>query len=118
MSTWFLAKHFRMDWVFMTAFTPIGPAPYTNENGDKNIRLVARGPSRANRGGDDSAAVSVLAKNAVSDLRRLQVEESDQSIYLSGRVRSFYHKQLAQEAIRPVAGGRQVINRVDVCEIA
>lgn len=117
MGTWFLAKHSRTDWVFMTALTPTAPAPYTGLNDVPNLRTEGVGRSLADRGAVDSAAVSVLAKSAVSDLRRLQVEESDQSIYLSGRVRSFYHKQLAQEAIRPVAAGRQVINRVDVCEI-
>lgn len=100
----------------MTALTPMAPGLYTDHTEEQTLRINAARRSRAECGGDASAAVSVLAQSAVSELRRLHVKESDQSIYLSGRVRSFYHKQLAQEAIRPVAAGRQVINRVDVCE--
>lgn len=60
------------------------------------------------------AASLVLATSSVRDLRQIRVDRSDNSIELTGTVRSFYHKQLAQESIRPVAGGMQVVNRVDV----
>ncbi|WDQ16807.1 BON domain-containing protein [Rhodopirellula sp. P2] len=62
-----------------------------------------------------TAAIKALADSSVAELRFLRVDESENEICLTGRVRSFYHKQLAQEAIRPVAAGRQVVNRVDVC---
>ncbi|PHQ33113.1 BON domain-containing protein [Rhodopirellula bahusiensis] len=62
-----------------------------------------------------TAAIQALAESKVAELRFLRVDESENEICLTGRVRSFYHKQLAQEAIRPVAAGRQVVNRVDVC---
>ena len=62
-----------------------------------------------------SASVrEALANSNVAGLRILRVDTSQEEICLSGRVRSFYHKQLAQELIRPVAAGRQVVNRVDV----
>jgi len=61
------------------------------------------------------AALAVLAQSSISELRFLRVDQCDGEICLTGRVRSFYHKQLAQEAVRPVAAGRQVVNRVDVC---
>lgn len=60
------------------------------------------------------AASMVLASSSVRDLRKIRVDRSDNQIELSGTVSSFYHKQLAQEAIRKVARGMQVINRVDV----
>lgn len=60
------------------------------------------------------SALAVLAANSVAELRFLRVDEDENEIHLSGRVRSFYHKQLAQEAIRPIAEGRRVINRVTV----
>jgi len=60
------------------------------------------------------AATLVLATSSVRDLRQIRVDRSDNSIELTGTVRSFYHKQLAQESIRPVACGMQVVNRVDV----
>ncbi|TWU59081.1 BON domain protein [Rubripirellula tenax] len=60
------------------------------------------------------AAVAVLANNSVRELRTLRVDRSANILQLSGRVRSFYHKQLAQEAVRAVAAGLTVVNRVDV----
>jgi len=60
------------------------------------------------------AALAALAESSVSELRFLRVDESEDTLRLTGRVKSFYHKQLAQEAIRPVAEGRQVLNSVDV----
>lgn len=66
--------------------------------------------------GEDAlvTAVSLLAQSGVAELRFLRVDENDSEIRLTGRVRSYYHKQLAQETIRSVVAGRQVINRVDV----
>lgn len=61
-----------------------------------------------------AAANTVLANSSVRALRQLRVDRSQNEIQLSGRVRSFYHKQLAQEAVRPVTAGMQLVNRVDV----
>ncbi|MEM9588301.1 MAG: BON domain-containing protein [Planctomycetota bacterium] len=60
------------------------------------------------------AATEILANSAVTELRYLRVDEKEDQLLLSGRVNSFYHKQLAQEAVLPVAGGRRVVNQVDV----
>lgn len=60
------------------------------------------------------AAIAVLAESTVRELRHLRVDHHDDAIALSGRVRSFYHKQLAQEAVRRVAGDMRVVNAVDV----
>ena len=62
----------------------------------------------------EQAASEVLANNTVRELRALRVDRRADKLQLSGRVRSFYHKQLAQEAVRRVAKGMRVINRVDV----
>ncbi len=61
------------------------------------------------------AATDVLAKSSVSELRELRVDGTNTELQLSGKVRSYYHKQLAQETVRTVAAGMQVVNRVDVC---
>ena len=61
-----------------------------------------------------TAATAVLSRSSVSELRRLRVDEKAGELRLSGIVRSFYHKQLAQETVRTVAGNMQVVNRVDV----
>ena len=48
------------------------------------------------------------------DLRFLRVDRSANQLELTGRVGSYYHKQLAQETIRNIAGGMQMVNRVQV----
>ncbi|MDA8744708.1 BON domain-containing protein [Rubripirellula amarantea] len=60
------------------------------------------------------AANAALAKSSVRELRMIRVDRSNNDLQLTGSVRSFYHKQLAQEAVRSVACGLRVINRVDV----
>ena len=59
-------------------------------------------------------ANEMLAKSSVRELRELRVDERDEAVELTGTVRSFYHKQLAQETVRSVAQGRQLINRLEV----
>ena len=61
-----------------------------------------------------NAALAVLAQSSVAELRRIRVDGKENELQLSGRVRSFYHKQLAQETVRTVAAGMQVVNPVDV----
>ncbi|MEM1068975.1 MAG: BON domain-containing protein [Planctomycetota bacterium] len=63
----------------------------------------------------EQAATDVLAKSSVRELRALRVDGTSTQLRLTGRVSSFYHKQLAQEAVRPVTQGRQIINSVSVC---
>ncbi len=60
------------------------------------------------------AATEVLANSPVSELRQLRVDGTDTGLTVSGSVRSFYHKQLAQETIRSVADGTPLVNLVDV----
>ena len=62
----------------------------------------------------EQAAIAVLANSSVRELRQLRVDGSSNQLQLSGQVRSFYHKQLAQETVRRVAAGMQVVNHVDV----
>lgn len=61
-----------------------------------------------------STANALLANSSVYELRQLRVDESAGELQLRGKVRSFYHKQLAQEVLRPIAEGLQVVNHVDV----
>jgi hypothetical protein len=56
----------------------------------------------------------VLSRSRIFDLRRLQVEQEGDSLVISGRVGSFYHKQLAQELVRTAADGMEVINVISV----
>jgi osmotically-inducible protein OsmY len=59
-------------------------------------------------------AQRALASSPVFDLRALQVDVVDGSLLLSGRVETFYHKQLAQEAVRQFAAGVRLVNEVAV----
>ena len=61
-------------------------------------------------------AQAALAGSALHELRELQVEVVDggQSLLIYGSVSSFYHKQLAQEAVRAVCLGVNVINSIRV----
>ena len=59
-------------------------------------------------------AQRVLCNSRIHELRSLQVEQIEQSLLISGTVKTFYHKQLAQEAIRNVSSGFKVVNQVDV----
>ena len=59
-------------------------------------------------------AQSVLAASPLYPLRMLQVESQGDALLIRGRVSSYYHKQLAQEAVRSVASGIELINSVHV----
>jgi hypothetical protein len=61
-----------------------------------------------------SRAKSELLQSSVYALRALNVERSGERLVIQGRVKSFYHKQLAQETVRAVSGGLPVVNSVEV----
>ena len=57
-----------------------------------------------------------LAGSPICELRDLRVEPKDCDLVISGVVSSFYHKQLAQEAVRAICNGTEVelINAIRV----
>lgn len=59
-------------------------------------------------------AQAALANSPFYELRELQVDAHDGTLLISGRVSSFYHKQLAQEVVRSVCLDAQVVNTIDV----
>jgi hypothetical protein len=59
-------------------------------------------------------AQAALASSSVVDLRELTVSRSGTDLLISGRVNCFYHKQLAQETVRPHADNLRLVNSVDV----
>ncbi|MDA0835407.1 MAG: BON domain-containing protein [Planctomycetota bacterium] len=56
----------------------------------------------------------VLAQLAVLGQRRVRAEVEEVDVVLKGVVRSYYHKQLAQEAIRVVPGVDSIRNEIIV----
>jgi len=59
-------------------------------------------------------AQAALVSSPIQALRELRVQRDGDRLLISGRVDSFYHKQLAQEVVRAIAKGLQVVNAVDV----
>jgi osmotically-inducible protein OsmY len=49
-------------------------------------------------------------------VRRIEVEERQGVLTLSGRLPNFYLKQIAQASVAKVAGVRSIVNRIDVVE--
>ena len=59
-------------------------------------------------------AQSALDSSPIYDLHDLSVECSGDALLITGRVSSFYHKQLVQEIVRTATKGTRVVNSVDV----
>jgi len=55
-----------------------------------------------------------LEQTGCHELRRIQVHVDENQIRLHGKVTCFYHKQLAQEAMRAYADGRRINNQISV----
>ena len=53
-------------------------------------------------------------QSPIHGLRELQVEQDGESILITGKVKSFYQKQLAQEVVRHINARIQIINSVVV----
>jgi hypothetical protein len=61
-----------------------------------------------------SRAAAALRQSPIPALRKLSVEETDGAVVIQGNVSSYYLKQLAQETIMPMLGGRELLNQVAV----
>jgi hypothetical protein len=61
-----------------------------------------------------SPAAEALKRSTHPALRQLCVEETESAIVITGRVSSYYLKQLAQETVMPLRGVRELHNRVTV----
>ncbi len=59
-------------------------------------------------------AQNALSASPIYALREIRVEQQEERLLLSGIVPSFYHKQLAQEVVRAVAEGLEVVNAIHV----
>lgn len=59
-----------------------------------------------------AAARSLLSASPVSAIRGLQVEQCEDALLISGKVDSFYLKQLAQETLRVAVGDLMLRNEI------
>ena len=59
-------------------------------------------------------ARAALLASPIFALRELDVEQDGQQLLLSGTVSTFYQKQVAQEVVRSLADGVELVNKVQV----
>jgi hypothetical protein len=62
----------------------------------------------------EGAARKWLAKTGYRSLGSVRCRFRDGTLTLNGSVPSYYHKQIAQEAIRRVGDVESIINEIDV----
>jgi hypothetical protein len=62
----------------------------------------------------EQAAKSRLAKTGYSRLKAVECSFRDGTLVLRGQVPTYYHKQLAQEALRNTTHVNQLINHLEV----
>ena len=55
-----------------------------------------------------------FAHSPIHAHRLLKVEQTGETLYLHGRLESFYYKQMAQEIIRTICSNVQLVNEIDV----
>jgi hypothetical protein len=60
----------------------------------------------------NSRAAQALRQSVHPALRRLAVEETESTVVITGRVNSYYLKQLAQETVLALGSQCTVVNRV------
>ena len=59
--------------------------------------------------------IGTAIRRSPYNLRKiLRFEASEGKVVLRGQVASYFHKQMAQEALRGVAGVREIENQVEV----
>ena len=59
-------------------------------------------------------AQQALTTSPIHAMHELRVERENDTMILSGRVDTFYHKQLAQEIVRAAIQGQPLINSIRV----
>jgi osmotically-inducible protein OsmY len=63
-------------------------------------------------------AQELLRTSPYKPIRRVACAYQDGLLVLRGRLRTYFHKQLAQEAVARVDGVRQVVNEIEVVQFA
>ena len=56
----------------------------------------------------------LLSESPIAEVRRVRVEQDGDRVFLQGRVRTFYAKQMAQETARRANCGLHIVNSVNV----
>lgn len=61
-----------------------------------------------------SVAEARLQASSYSAIQKIQCEYHQGTLVLRGRLRTFFHTQLAQEAVAGIEGVERVMNQIDV----
>lgn len=77
----------------------------------EDLRIVIAGKRAGNL---RQRALWALTRSLAPDLHSLDVEACDETLVIYGVVSSFYHKQLAQEAVRAECRDARIVNSVCV----
>ena len=64
----------------------------------------------------EPVAAMALRQSPISALHNLEVSAEGEVIVLTGKVGSYYYKQLAQETVVSVAGDREIVNNIRVAK--
>jgi len=62
----------------------------------------------------DQAARKRLHSSNLTELRSLDIKETGDEVIITGKVSTFYLKQMAQETVRPCVIGRRLLNNIVV----
>jgi osmotically-inducible protein OsmY len=62
----------------------------------------------------EQQARKALDQSPIHAHRRLDVSQDGDILILQGRVESYYHKQMAQEVVRNICRGVQLVNEIAV----
>jgi osmotically-inducible protein OsmY len=60
---------------------------------------------------------SALARSLYFSGKNLRFEVHEDGVVLRGTVRSYYHKQLAQESLKSISGVARIHNEIEVVSI-
>lgn len=60
---------------------------------------------------------TALARSLCLSGRNLRFEVHEEGVVLQGTVRSYYHKQLAQESLKSISGLPRIHNQIEVVSV-
>ena len=89
------------------------------QRGDDQAELLQSDVADADTSDPDASEktrilLDALSKASAADFRDVRIDLDDQFVRIAGRVASFYHKQLAQETLRPLLFGLTIRNELVV----
>ena len=73
--------------------------------------------TRAPRSDLKEVVETALARSAIMAGKNLRFEVHEDGVVLRGIVRSYYHKQLAQESLRKISGVSRIHNELEVVSV-